>query len=309
MVLMIAGTSPAPAGQLGGTAGAFSRMGFGARGMGMGNAMIAVRHGDVFSYYNPALTPWTSAKTGAASFGILSLDRSLNFLGYTMPLPPQAGLSVGIINAGVSDIDGRDSDGEPTGSLRTSENQVFLGFSLKFKPGFSLGLNSKLYYYQLYEDLTTTSVGFDLGAFVPITDRLSAAVTVRDIGSKYRWDTSDLYGQDGRTTEDRFPTLTTAGAAYVLGDSLATIAAEVEFSSAGTTVARFGAEFRIIPELEVRGGVDRIDLAEKGNGIRPALGFTLRKDLSTWTPAVTYAFVMEPFAPQPMHMITLSATF
>ena len=72
---------------------------------------------------------------------------------------------------------------------------------------------------------------------------------------------------------------------------------------------RVGAEWRLLPELELRGGIDRIDLGEKGNGIRPALGFTVRKDLEAWTPALTYAFVMEPFAPQPMHMITLSAAF
>ena len=34
--------------------GAFSRMGFGARGIGMGNAMSAVTTGNLVSYYNPA---------------------------------------------------------------------------------------------------------------------------------------------------------------------------------------------------------------------------------------------------------------
>ena len=38
-----------------GLAGAPMRMGFGARGMAMGNAMTAVTSGDVQSYYNPAL--------------------------------------------------------------------------------------------------------------------------------------------------------------------------------------------------------------------------------------------------------------
>ena len=36
--------------------GAFSRFGFGARGMGMGNAMSSVTEGNIVSYYNPALT-------------------------------------------------------------------------------------------------------------------------------------------------------------------------------------------------------------------------------------------------------------
>ena len=33
--------------------GAFSRMGFGARGMGMGNALSSVTEGNLVSYYNP----------------------------------------------------------------------------------------------------------------------------------------------------------------------------------------------------------------------------------------------------------------
>ena len=36
-------------------AGSFSRMGFGARGMGMGNSMGAIIDGNLVSYYNPAI--------------------------------------------------------------------------------------------------------------------------------------------------------------------------------------------------------------------------------------------------------------
>ena len=36
--------------QIGGAPGSYSRMGFGARGMGMGNAMTAVISGDVSGY-------------------------------------------------------------------------------------------------------------------------------------------------------------------------------------------------------------------------------------------------------------------
>jgi hypothetical protein len=59
--------------QFGGQPGAFSRMGFGARGTGMSNAMTAVSQGEVFGYYNPAEVARSSGHTGAASFGLLSL--------------------------------------------------------------------------------------------------------------------------------------------------------------------------------------------------------------------------------------------
>ena len=63
--------------------GAFSRMGFGARGMGMGNAMSAVITGDMVAYYNPALSVFQEKNSFQTSYSFLSLDRNLNFLSFT----------------------------------------------------------------------------------------------------------------------------------------------------------------------------------------------------------------------------------
>ncbi len=295
--------------QIGGKPGAFSRMGFGARGMGMGNAMTAVTTGDIESYYNPALLPLQQYRHAAASMGFLQFDRSLNFLSFGQVLPPDAGIAAGVINAGVKEIDGRDSDGQPTGPLRTSENQAFLGFGIRFKPGFSLGLNIKLLYYQLYTDVSSTTVGVDIGFAWPVTQDVIVAATVRDIASKYKWDTSPIYDQQGQTSEERFPQLYTVAASWSLPDSVGIVAGELEFSSAQTTVARIGAEIRLIPELSLRGGIDRVDLRNEGNGIKPSLGFTARKDFQAWVPALQYAYIFEPFAPSGIHMISLSVMF
>ncbi len=235
--------------QLGGTPGAFSRMGFGARGIGMGNALTAVTSGDVVGYYNPALLSWSEYRQVSASFGILSLDRRLNFLSYSQPLRPSAGISAGIINAGVSNIDGRDADGEPTGLLKTSENEVFMSFSNRFKSGFSIGLTIKLLYYHLYTDVSTTTVGLDVGLLFPISGDLTIGATARDVNSKYRWDTSELYGQQGTSKTWDFPQLYTLGVAYTLLDSLALAAFDIEISNQKTITARLGVEVPLIPEL------------------------------------------------------------
>ncbi len=188
----------------------------------MGNAMTAVTGGDVVAYYNPALIPGAGYRFASASFGILSLDRRLNFLNYSGALPPSAGLSIGLINAGVSEIDGRDGDGEPTGPLKTSENQLFLGFGVRFPFGLSVGVTLKLLYYQLYTDVSSTTVGVDFGALYRFDENLTAAITVKDINSRYKWDTRPVFGQNGLTSEEAFPLLYTAGAAFRLPDSIAT---------------------------------------------------------------------------------------
>ncbi|MGE5681305.1 MAG: hypothetical protein ACM34K_10550, partial [Bacillota bacterium] len=63
--------------------GSFSRMGFGARGMGMGNSVSAVTDGNLVSYYNPALSVFQEKNSVNASYSFLSLDRKLNFLSFT----------------------------------------------------------------------------------------------------------------------------------------------------------------------------------------------------------------------------------
>jgi hypothetical protein len=295
--------------QIGGEPGAFSRFGYGARGMGMGNAMTAVAVGELVGYYNPAAIPWTRERYASASFGILSLDRRLNFLTYGQGLPPVAGISLGIINAGVSNIDGRDDDGEQTGPLSTSENQIFLSFGAQLMKDLSIGLNIKIYLYHLYTDLNSTTAGVDIGALYRISDGLMVGLTVKDLGSKYKWDSTPLYGLDGVNVEQNFPTLVALGASFVLPDTIALLSAEVEFAGSKSRIGRAGIEVPIIPEIEIRAGIDRIDLIQKGNGVRPAFGFTLRDFLNDWTPAVTYAYVIEPFAPSGLHMISLAASF
>ncbi len=295
--------------QIGGAPGSYSRMGFGARGMGMGNAMTAVVSGDVIGYYNPAVIPLAEYRNASGSFGLLSLDRSLNFIGFTQTLPPDAGVSAGLINAGVSNIDGRDADGEQTGIMKTTEGQVFLGFGLKFISGFSFGVNLKILYYHLYTDFTSVTAGLDFGAMYRVNNSLSFGLTVKDINSKYKWDSTTLYSDQGTTSEDNFPLLITGGGAYLLPDSLGLVSAEIEVSNVKTSILRVGVEIPVIRELTLRGGVDRIDLKDKGAGASPAFGFTVSRGLHGWTPSIIYAYVIEPFAPTGIHMISLGVIF
>ena len=307
IVTLLAGS--AAFAQIGGEPGAYSRMGFGARGIGMGNAMTAVISGDIGGYYNPAAIPLAPYRTLTGSFGLLSLDRSLNFIGFTQTLPPDAGVSAGLINAGVSNIDGRDEDGVQTGSMKTSEDQVFLGFGLKFQSGFSAGVNLKILYYHLYTDFTSVTAGLDFGVMYRANSDLTFGLTLKDVNSKYKWDSTPLYSDQGTTSDDLFPLRLTAGAAWALPDSIGLLSSDIEFSNARTVFLRVGAEIPVIRELTLRAGIDRIDLKQNGTGASPAFGFTIGRALSGWTPSVTYVYLVEPFAPSGMHLITLGVIF
>ena len=244
-------------GQSGGKAGAFARMGFGARGIAMGNAMTAVADGDIISYYNPALNSFIERKIASVSFGILSFDRYLNFLTYSQPIRPTAGISVSLINAGVRNIDGRDNDGNHTEYYSTFENQVSLAFSNQIENNFSAGVAIKLYYSKLFDKVKSTTVGFDVGFAAKITENIALAGAWQDLNSKYKWDTKPLYDLNGKTTTDPFPNLRRIGITYRLASKLL-FSVDFENSSVKTNIFRAGTEYEIIQDFTVRGGLDRL---------------------------------------------------
>jgi hypothetical protein len=292
--------------QLAGLPGAFSRMGLGARGMGMGNAMTAVTTGDLTGYYNPALAAFQEQHAAGLSYGLLTLDRSFNTLFYTQSLPPSAGLSFGVINAGVKNIDGRDGDGFPTGALSTSENEFLLSFALRPSKKFAIGVSTKIFYYHLYDKINSSSFGMDFGFLWRLNERLSVGGSLRDAIAKYKWDTSDLYGQSGNSTTEHFPVLRTLGIAYH-GDSYL-ISAETELTNESTTLLRAGAEWIPIPELAVRAGVDHWNTKQKEEA-SPTFGMSLHLPVEGWTPTLEYAFASEPYALSAIHTISLNVRF
>jgi hypothetical protein len=95
----------------------------------------------------------------------------------------------------------------------------------------------------------------------------------------------------------------------MLPDSIGLISADMEISNVRTRILRVGAEVPIIREVTLRAGVDRIDLKEKGMGASPAFGFTIARGFQGWIPSITYVYIIEPFAPTGMHVITLGAIF
>ncbi len=303
--------------QLAGSPGAFSRMGFGARGMGMGNAMSAVKSGENSGYYNPAAVALLKQQTVSLSYGILTLDRNLNTLFYAQPIDTNAGIAIGIINSGVSNIDGRDGDGFKTETYSTSENLFSLSFALRIQ-AITIGLTTKLYYYSLFKNLSWTTVGFDFGIIYPLTKNLTLAGAFKDFNAKYRWDTSDLYGQLGNSTIEKFPTRKSIGLSYILEDNIGLLSMEIENSSIevknsstgvensiSATIVRLGAEYTPIEMFTIRGGIDGWNLKQRDQA-HPSFGFTLRTDYTDWKPSFNYAYIIEPYGVSSMHIISLS---
>ena len=300
--------------------GAFSRLGFGARGIGMGNAMSAVTEGNLVSYYNPALSVFQDGNLFQTSYSFLSFDRSLNFLSFTRRFDlfsskskskpsTSAGISLGIINSGVGNITGRDNEGNITENLSTSENQFFLGFANRFSDKLSIGLAIKFYYYKLYQDISATSVGLDFGALYRLSEHWNVSLMISDINSKYKWDSTPLYGQDGTSPEDNFPVLKKIGLSYTEKNIGLIVAAEYENSNGGTNILRGGIEYNIIDKLFMRAGVDQFNLSNSDFPAKPSFGFSYFKGFDNIIIGVDYALMLEQYSSQDRHIVGVSVNF
>ncbi len=307
-----------------GRPGAFSRIGFGARGIGMGNALAAVKTGGIAAYYNPALSVFQNDNYFSAGYTFLGYDRSLNFLSFTRRFDfssgkdtasgtvrarATAGVSAGIINAGVSDIEERDNQGILRGNISTSENQFYLAVANKFSDKFALGITTKFYYFKLYEEITATSLGFDLGFVYSYNENLTFAFVISDINSKYKWDSSPVYGTSGTTSTDNFPVTKRVGASYYLPSEKLQIAAEYLFDNYDSRIIRIGAEYNIYEKLFLRGGIDNLNLSNKDDKPRPSLGFSYSKVLGTMSAGVDYAFQVENYSSSHRHFVNVFLVF
>lgn len=304
--------------------GAFSRIGFAARGIGMGNAMSSITEGELVSYYNPAVTPYQENNSFQAGYSFLTLDRALNFFNFTKRFDfysskdtntvnrkprTTAGLSVGIINSGVHNIDGRDNNGLPTGELSTSENQFFIGLAARISEKISIGLTTKFFYYSLYENISSTSVGFDIGALYRINENFNISLVVADLMSKYQWDTAPIYEQEGIKTEDNFPNLRKFGASYRNKELGLLGSIEFENSSVKTNILRAGVEYNIYDQFYIRGGIDQFNVSNTDWPVKPSLGFSFFQPFSNFVVGVDYAFQIEQYSSADRHIVSVNFNF
>lgn len=303
--------------------GVFSRMGFGARGIGMGNALSSITTGNLVSYYNPALAVFQEGNSFQTSYSFLSLDRTLNFLNFTRKFEfgkdesdeatskPRsiAGISAGIINSGVSNIDGRDNQGRKFASLSTSENQFFVAVANRFSDKLAIGIAFKFYHYKLYENFTSSGLGFDVGAIYNYDESLTIALMISDLNAKYEWDSGPIYGSSGTTTKNRFPLLKKLGVSYKFTKKKLIAAIEVESSNARTNYLRFGAEYNIYQNLFFRAGIDKLNLLNFENPVRPSIGFSYFYNVKSLKLGLDYAFVLEPYSSYDQHIVGININF
>ncbi len=200
----------------GGYAGAFLRIGLGARNMALGNTGVAGQGDGYAFFYNPAITGFAKGKRISLSYSFMSLDRRFNYIGFTMEAPPVAGFSIGWINSGVGDLPSISGIGEFGENIDHSINAAFFNFARQFGEQLSFGLSIKYVWESIRfgsDEYFAGGWGWDLGAEYRINPSLTLALVARDLGTKLKANTDKLFERGG-TTIGRFPQLYLVGFQY-----------------------------------------------------------------------------------------------
>lgn len=310
-LLLFVSMSPAFSNDYGGYAGAFLRMGLGARPNALGGAFTAVAEGSYAGYYNPGALPSAEFNELSFSYRALSLDRNFSFIGLTIPLSPKkaigekpfnAGLHIGWIHAGVDNIDGRDSNGEHYATFSNSENAFSFGFAIQPHALVSIGFCAKVLYNRFpnmtKEDkaLTSKGLGFDVGILIHPVSHLTIGILAKDLRSKYTWNTESVW-ERGTTTYNEFPKVLRIGAAYRLFDEKLLITADIEDNKKQPEKYHFGAEFLPYPNISLRAGM---------NMNEPAFGFGYIFKFWKIDTILDYAYISDEIAPSGEHIFTWS---
>ncbi|MBL7074049.1 hypothetical protein ISS37_02260 [candidate division KSB1 bacterium] len=283
-----------------GAAGAFLRMGLGAKAMAMGDAFVAGGNDGFAGFYNPALLPSLVGRWIALSYRFLALDRRFMYLGYASPLKPTAGLAIGWISSGIGDVGGYDFEGNYYGDLTAGEDAFYFSFANKFGDRVSVGLSAKVVRHRL-DEVTARGFGLDFGGLIQVWSGLWIGGQVKDVRTQYSWDTSD-YWEHGMSKVDHFPRVQRYGLCYRFSGSRM-VMADVEAQD-GEVAYHLGGEvgFVLNPTalFVLRGGYD--------DG-KPTLGFGYSFSLYRASSVLDYAFVLEDVAPAGSQIISWSFLF
>jgi len=290
---------------------------------------VADAFGGGSPWYNPALAPLYSDQMIETAYTFLTNDRRLEYIQFAIPMKPRAGVAVGLIHGGVSDIDGRDASGYHTETYSTDDYAAFLAFGSRVGSKVTIGLAFRFFRSTLLPELNANSIGLQIGTTVQVRKNLFVGASLDNVLSRFEWDSSNIPGSSGQKTTNNFPIKLRAGVAYRLMDQKLTLLGEyesrfekVDIPRAGVDVIggsprstttieelrlhqssfRAGVEYQIAELLLFRLGVDRIGDGGGGEMI-PTAGVTLKYAVGELGTRFDYTFGKEAFGLGTFHLI------
>jgi hypothetical protein len=118
----------------------------------------------------------------------MSLNRQFNCFAFLSPIGKLGAFGFNWINFGITDITGRDRNGEMTTNISDSENSFSISFGSSFGSTLFWGGSFK-YLTNTLADYNAYGYGYDLGFLLKLSNFLFIGSTFQDINSKIKWNT------------------------------------------------------------------------------------------------------------------------
>lgn len=275
-------------------AGAYTRIGLGAKALALGSTGVAAPANGHAIYYNPALAGKTPAYEFSNSYNFLSQDRHQLFVGFMMPVKPGGGVAIGWMKTGVSDLNAYNSIGENTGDINFSSHAFYASIARHLASHISIGISFKMFYQLINDgseefDYSATGFGADIGVHYQYNDVLSFGVVYKDIGSKLKANTEKIFEQGG-TTINYFPKFLRLGSHYVTPLKWLNLNYDFEISSKEEYTNHLGIEALHGRNLALRMGfIDFRQYDERFINVSFGAGFDFK--LYKHNAIIDYAFV------------------
>jgi hypothetical protein len=277
---------PSFAAESAGQAGAYLKMGVGARALGMGSAFTAIADDSTAAFWNPA--GLAKLKRDEASFmhANLTLDRDYNFFNYAHVLKDKNGdkkavVALSHMRFGVDGIPETrvNPDGTPIMTddnkyvkifsyFDDTEKNTFASYARSFN-NLHAGVNVKFLKQELFDKKADTW-GMDLGFMYDYDEKTTLGLSIRDMGEELKWNTDS-------GTKDKIPVTTTFGVAHKCNEKL-TVATDFNKVKDMDLKVFVGAEYWLQDFAAVRIGSNDGDLT---------LGASFKRDL--WRFDYSYA--------------------
>ena len=170
-----------------GSAGAYLRMGMGARAIAMGSAYCSIADDPTAVHWNTSGISQIYKNTVSSMHAVLTLDRSYDYTGFVSPLY-RGSWGVSWISAGVDKIERYDSVGNRIGYFDDSENAYIFSYAVPIGHRYNIGVNIKYLRHDILDN-AADSWGADFGFLAHVNERIDIGATLRNIGAKMKWDT------------------------------------------------------------------------------------------------------------------------
>jgi hypothetical protein len=175
---------------LGGHEGWLDRMGAGVRELGRGNTGTALADAAPAAYWNPALLPFHRKTYAAMGAEVRSLDRNGGFLSLQGPVANNLGLGIGVVNRGDYNVPAYDENEKYVGTARPQAFATYFGAGMRTSRRNAFGAALQVYASSLDVGDGVGDVdfvgGINLGWYRRVTDSLSMAVVIRNLGINSR---------------------------------------------------------------------------------------------------------------------------